>query len=143
MSQNLDKMNDEVESHKNGAVVSQEIYPPDTNLDDISDLICKRINHGYGLDIDRNVEISKNFSSKGINTVWRWLKTVNDSNKPNKKKNQYFTDTNSYYKGINYLFEMENNSEEIKENPELPDEYQEFIDTTIYNDQERLIACKL
>ena len=62
MSYNLVKMNEDVITHKNGAVISSEDYPVDTSLEDISDLICKRINYGYGLDLDRNVEISNNFA---------------------------------------------------------------------------------
>lgn len=39
MSQNLKKMDDEITTHKDGAVVNEAEYPPDTSHEDISDLI--------------------------------------------------------------------------------------------------------
>jgi hypothetical protein len=67
MGQNLLKMNDEIENHKFGAVLNNEVYPAETTLDDISDLIVRRINHGYGLDIETNAKLSPKFALKGIN----------------------------------------------------------------------------
>lgn len=60
-------MNDEIENHKFGAVLNNEVYLTETTSDDISDLIVRRINHGYGLDIETNVKLSHRFALKGIN----------------------------------------------------------------------------
>lgn len=39
MNENLTKMNESVDKHKEGAVTSEVPYEPDSNLDDISDLM--------------------------------------------------------------------------------------------------------
>lgn len=120
MSQNLKRMNSEIESHKNGAVESEEVYPPDSSHEDISDLICKRINHGYGLDLHKNVEVSKNFSHQGISIVWRWLQIVERLVK-GPKRNTSNLDFEDCYMGVAYLFNKEANSQNIPEDPEMPE----------------------
>ncbi|CAI2381807.1 unnamed protein product [Moneuplotes crassus] len=142
MSQNLKKMNENVSAHKDGAVDSGDFYPPDTSHEDISDLVCKRINHGYGLDINRNVEISQNFSYQGIRVVWRWLQTI-ESLMKGSQKNMISVNFEEYHKGIAYLFENQPTSQNIPENPEIQEECLKFMDTTIYSGQDRSMACKM
>jgi hypothetical protein len=43
MSQNVAKINEWVDKHKEGAVLNNDAYEPDSNLDDISDLIVSSI----------------------------------------------------------------------------------------------------
>ena len=67
MKENLSKMDSMISSHKNGSIQSNLEYEPETSIDDISELIVRRINSGYGLDIDKNIKLSENFAYKGIN----------------------------------------------------------------------------
>ena len=60
-------MNEDISVMKDGAINSKGVYPSETNLDDISDLIIRRMEHGYGLDVDKNVVLSQSFATKGIN----------------------------------------------------------------------------
>lgn len=119
MKENLSKMNASIECHKNGAMESTAEYHPETNLDDISELIVRRIKSGYGLDINKNMHISENFSNKGINVVWRWLNFVNNSSKSQKSKRVMLADTDSSYKGIANILGIEPDLEEIKEGLEF------------------------
>lgn len=103
MNQNVDEMNEAISKHKNGAVDSGDVYEPETDLDDISELMIRRLNCKYGLDINHNIELSEHFSNTGINVVWRWLKEITEDHKKTSVRKLPFNDNGNYYQGIAHL----------------------------------------
>jgi hypothetical protein len=58
-------------------------------------------------------------------------------------KHLAFNDSEPYYRGISYMLGLDEDRNEIKEAPELNEEYHEVMNTKIYTDQDREMAIKV
>ena len=147
MNQDITKMDSKIDFHRDGGVDSGEEYATETDLDDISELITRRLSCKYGLDINHNIALSNQFANSGINVVWKWLRVVKDNFKNLNPRQNPMNDIVPFYKGIYSLLRFDWD-EEIKQandeaenknnNDQLPGDNDHD-----FNDKDRNFACNI